>query len=585
MLHKLTQLVKQPHAGLGLIEVAIVFVLLTLAVAPIIAMMGKSGGGDGSTATTLNKQRTRELVAAHNIMERSLAGEILSFDVQNTGQLYNSLSLNNFDINLVPINGTPISFPNTGTYEYGDESQGLRLRYRWTFKDESHIKDLDLDSCNISNPNPSTSGCWRRMTPSGNRMVRATLDVFQADAAATDTPSYTFSTFLFSQDTLNKQETPKVGVVVVLDRSGSMMWFDDLAWPSAVYFGYEGVSSPFLKDRFHRTGGLPAGLNNSDIELFDDRDLDITWSMPKDDPNTPFDETYLRQGTLKLPTCDFENSALDWYVHKAPVGKNDPDTGREYRADQKNHYFDDVCKDTSGWSTKKWSKRIVPKISRIEAARNALLGFLVSLENDDDLVRNLELGFVTYSDKAEREVDLEAYQLKKDPANKNVLRPRYANSRDKFTWINRYDANYGSDPATRRTIAAGGKTNTYDGLKEARDNLMKHTNINNRIIILLTDGDPDPDTGNNSRNSLINYAAELNKKDGIKLFTIGFSGLSKDGRKMLEKMAENSEGLFFYANSAEELNKIFYSLSYELRRQLIMARVERYDDTFASKLY
>jgi uncharacterized protein YegL len=594
---------KQRHKqkGLGLVEVALLLMMASLALVPIVQMLGKSGGQNGSSVVTLNRQRTRELVAANNIMERAMAGEILSFNVGSTNALYNSAGSNQFDLDEVPVSGQAgfvKYYPSqTTTYNYGDETQGVRLKYRWTLKDVSHerdVKDVPASGKCTSNFNvydADTNGCWNLVTPKGNRIVLATLDVFDSNATSTSAPSYTFSTFLFAKGTVEATEVDRVGLGLILDVSGSMAWFKIPPDANTLYENnYETITSPFLKDRYHREGSLGDGLEAKHVKLFDDRYLDIVWAKPTDDTSTPYNETFMSPGVLGTKPCgEFltenlntstdsgrgETNGINWFVLRK--NKND---NTNYT-----HTYRYMCENL-GKTTNYWNTEVVPRITRIEAARSAMLGFLVALEEDLDLIKNMEMGFVTFSDGSKVEVPLESAQMTEDPAQLNALRPRFKANRDKFVWINRFDAKYpkNSDKSKRRSIVASGGTNTRKGMESMVAELLKKTNLTQKFIILLTDGDPTTSYTNNTQAKNVAYAKEIFEKHGIKVYTIGFAGLSASGQKMLEDMAKESKGQFYYATNPDELRQIFVSISYTLRKELVLSRVDKYNGQLAAQL-
>lgn len=583
-------------SGLGLVEIALLLMMASLALIPLTQMLGKSEGGDGSSLTTLNRQRTRELVAANNIMERALSGEILTQNIANEGQLYNSIGNNAFNLNNVPVNGNEVYYPSkTGTYTYGDSTQGVRLKYRWTLSDTSYKKDeADLvnwdETANQESPeqcNPyntydlGTNACWGQITPLGNRIVKATLDVFDAYASPDAKPTYTFSTFLFGQGEVDIPETQRVGVAVVLDVSGSMGM-----GKSNYGRNYRRIFSPFLANRFEREDALPPGLNLTadDLDMFDDRKLDIVWNMPEDDPETPYDERFPGPGILKMPDIqrdDFEDeeAITDWLIAL--------DNNRNRRRQQYDRYFDDLhgTDDYNPVTMERWRQHVVPRIPRIEAARSALLGFLVALEEDLELTQNTEMAFITFqsSNREKLEVPLESAEMTKDPANFNVKRPRFKKIRERFLWINRWDEKYGSG-WRRRSIRADGGTNLRDGMELAVEELLSGDNLTQRFIIVLMDGDPNPNRGDNSRDANVDYAEYIFNKHKIQVYTIGFAGLSNQGKNMLQGMAEKSKGDFYYADDPEELRDIFVSISYKLRKELVLARVDRYNGALAGQL-
>ena len=581
--------------GLGILEIALLLMVASLALIPLTNMIGKGSAGDGSSLTTINRQRTREMVAANNIMERALSGEVLSQNISNENELYNSLPNNQFNLNTIPVNGDTVYYPSkTDTYDYGDSTQGVRLKYRWTLVDVSHERDRNdqlnwdettrqssSEKCNPYNTYDSrTNACWTQITPKGNRVVKATLNVFDLNSKNTNKPTYTFSTFLFGKGSYAIPENPRVGIAILLDTSNSMLWYRDPNSNQVIKDGHiNKLTTPYLKDRFHREDALAGSLSASNVKLYDDRNLDITWSLPTDDSTTPYKDNYLKKDVLGFPNCnDFKNrskKAIDWFVYR---DSNDSKLDRQHEKT-----FKHLCNNGS-YNMSHWETKMVPYISRIEAARNALLGFLVALEDDLELVQNMEMSFVTFEIEAKVRVPLEVAQLEKDPANFNAERPRFKEIRDKFSWLNRYDEKYGFDKTKSRMIFTEGRTQTRYGMEEAVAELNKGKNLTVKLIILLTDGAPYPNEGDNTNEALVKYAKFAKDKHNISTYTIGFAGVSQKGQEMLRDMAKESKGQFYYANDPNELREIFNALSYELRREMVLARVERYNSQLSNQL-
>ena len=99
-----------------------------------------------------------------------------------------------------------------------------------------------------------------------------------------------------------------------------------------------------------------------------------------------------------------------------------------------------------------------------------------------------------------------------------------------------------------------GGTDIYDGLVAAEDVLDKGDAQNNKVVILLSDGDY-------SENCTNPYwqASEM-KKDGTTIYTIGFA--DQEGEGTLKAVA--SEGKFYQANNPTELNNVFSNIAEEI---------------------
>ncbi|MGG3005710.1 S-layer homology domain-containing protein [Geobacillus stearothermophilus] len=95
------------------------------------------------------------------------------------------------------------------------------------------------------------------------------------------------------------------------------------------------------------------------------------------------------------------------------------------------------------------------------------------------------------------------------------------------------------------SIDATGGTNLYDGIKKAIDELVENsTDEHIKYVIFLTDGDGDWD------DDAIQYA----KDNHVVIYTIGLG--NSVNKSLLERIAEETGGKFFFASDASELNKV-----------------------------
>ena len=72
-----------------------------------------------------------------------------------------------------------------------------------------------------------------------------------------------------------------------------------------------------------------------------------------------------------------------------------------------------------------------------------------------------------------------------------------------------------------------------------------------KVIILLTDGE------HNSGSISPKEASKLAKDKGIKVYTIGIGKEGEADADLLQRIAEESSGAFFYASSAKELQEVY----------------------------
>ena len=99
-----------------------------------------------------------------------------------------------------------------------------------------------------------------------------------------------------------------------------------------------------------------------------------------------------------------------------------------------------------------------------------------------------------------------------------------------------------------------GGTDINDGLVAAEEVLNDGGAQNNKVVILLSDGDYSEDCKNPQRQ------ADEMKKDGTTIYTIGFA--DQEGEGTLKAVA--SEGKFYQANNSTELNNVFSNIAEEI---------------------
>ncbi|MDQ7045292.1 MAG: VWA domain-containing protein [Sulfurimonas sp.] len=84
---------------------------------------------------------------------------------------------------------------------------------------------------------------------------------------------------------------------------------------------------------------------------------------------------------------------------------------------------------------------------------------------------------------------------------------------------------------------------------------FKHSQAKTKIIILLTDGE------HNSGSISPKQATELAKKKGVKIYTIAMGKEGEADEALLEQIAKDSNGEFFTATSAKELQKVYEKIN------------------------
>lgn len=94
---------------------------------------------------------------------------------------------------------------------------------------------------------------------------------------------------------------------------------------------------------------------------------------------------------------------------------------------------------------------------------------------------------------------------------------------------------------------------------------FKHSKAKSKIIVLLTDGE------HNSGEISPKDALVLAKQENIKIYTIAMGNKGEADEALLKKIADESNGEFFYATNAKELREIYEKID-ELESSNIKSR-------------
>lgn len=103
-------------------------------------------------------------------------------------------------------------------------------------------------------------------------------------------------------------------------------------------------------------------------------------------------------------------------------------------------------------------------------------------------------------------------------------------------------------------VAGNHATALYEALFLS-SNLFKHSHAKKKIAILLTDG------MNNVNTIPLNVAIKTVQKYGIKVYTVGIGSPGDFDPNVLQKIASESGGKFFEANSVAKLQEIYSTIN------------------------
>ena len=540
--HKsLTRAYKPATKGITLIEVAVLLLISTIILIPVLRLTGGNTSTQGNI-TSVSANASREMVLANNQIERVLGSDLTAINCGG-GQL------NPAPGGTASCRGVDNVFSNQPIY------------YEWIV-------------VNKSNNIPSTMN---------NFLYEVTYNVYSDPAYSTLALSYPFKSF--SNTGSPTTSTTRTNLVVVLDVSGSM------GAASRGQTSIGGVASPYLKYLYtdpnypsYRPPRSPnAPWDTTPLNLFNNTELDLTMFKLANDPQTPFDDRFLRPGSLKnfVPGtgCDdpnYYNSVI--FTTRNPTGTN---------------RIRNMCNatiDTPGSTDpNSINVRFNSNLSRIEAARSSLIKFLLTVEGDSALRDNIDLGFITFA----RNIDF------KLPARKTGLLEQvdgnfqYPNMRRKFSWINRKG---------NGNIKASGWTNVWDAVYDGAELAFNQPGTNNNIIFIVGDGQPtrgNCSRGNPTAKGLCMASSNVGGvNDGLgnslamgtfpghpgktaKVFALGLmAGDTTIGPVFREGFTVPTGGVYQYVDNVGDMDQAFEHMKYAILKEVLLQNSARYGMNF-----
>ena len=323
--------------GFTLIEAAVIIMLLSIALIPIVKMAantaGDSSGSGIMTGATSGKLLSREKTVANTIMEKAIAGDysdivspvvvssgtdagsILSFNYDPATTNFKLGYLNtdgsfNYGATFTPPVGEDATASTTGLsnqkytfpkYQYASSG----IYYKWS------IEDATLQQYTPTSGVYAGTSIYSSFMPKGNNLIKAILRVYTGDDAATSTtPSYVLSTYFYKNTAENTgggdQFTDTIGISLALDVSLSMRMSNFVGEGIYDYVPSTAVSPPYLvhTDTFATSTKMPMRLS-SGLAAYDPYSIaspylvyrsgvkDLFFSKAADDPLTSaYDERY-----------------------------------------------------------------------------------------------------------------------------------------------------------------------------------------------------------------------------------------------------------------------------------------------------
>ena len=589
--------------GFTLIETAVALMILSVALIPMVKHIGGQGSENG-TAVKVTGDRAKEILLANTLVEKALSADYSAFSCDGTKVPKDTL--------LEIAYGQIKHFPDSGYCE-NVRPEGS-LFYRWTVY------------------NTNTNG---KILPTGNHLYNATLSTYKKLDPTKEDYTEVFTTPIsFYVNEITPTIKPSSEILVVLDRSGSMVWggskdpqsINDRNKSSAAgNFGF--IASPFLKYRYDDDSKPDKDPNKPPYKavdaykisnLYDNKTLDIVSAAKSDDQKTDWKDTYLKSGVNQTPYCDNWHNLLDWLKDPAKhqgffatggIGLtlndawlNPGDNAHMVPTNEdRGNAIKQLCLKTED------PDYLEKYLSRIEMARTTLLNFLINIEKSPvNSSYGTQLGFEVFNDVQQMEVNFESA----DSSN------HFVQMRRRLSWINREDDKDNPDPNTlgySRTIFAAGGTASYKALDEAAKQIFKvGKKEDNRIIIFISDGEPnegpvDKDTGwipglaregtHYARREYIALADKIGHGKypnycGYKatIFTVsvlddGDSTKADTMKKIMNDLASNTPGgQYVPATSLSALQPAMDQITEHVKRSILLHNVSRFNVFFGNDI-
>ncbi len=557
--------------GLSLIEVGLVIVILSMVLAPIVANIGGKGPNQNGMVTVASATRhhMRQVSSANAIMERALAGDTAIMG----------------NVNLTTLTPQQQLTTNRSAFT-GDR---VPVWYDWTLQDISY--QLDANG-NVIQVNGQPLARVER-----NFVTEATLNVYQGQNDAN--PLLTLPTFIFRNNTGgNTGALNRLGVMVVLDISASMAFAneDPTANPSAQHVPPllqvstnpdRFLASPYLRFR-HAGGQLALNATQND-------QLDLVVLQEFQNPGTVFDDMYLpgQNGSavrfndcqeltqfpghngfslaLRSPaSVDTTQEVISYNVANSQFELLTPSEA----ATQLGTPVRELCRVNHSSYNADPIQMSNRHLSRIEAARSALLNFMLRLESTPILTSLTRVGLMTFATQSQS--DNSSFVTVRS-ALEDATNGRYLNLRQQLIRINR------EGPGG---IYLAGGTPIYDALNRAAQELYNDTSLNQRLIILITDGQPQPNSGNNTPAGIRALARQLGagtypgaNNQPTTLYTVGLIGANVpflDSLIVENEAPGRVDGESFAAASVAETFSIIDRVAFATIRQAYLTNTCRY---------
>lgn len=564
--------------GLSLLELGLVMAIVALALVPLVKSIGgpMSANGKGSAAQ-MTGFKNKEGILATNLANQVLSGDYSSFQCLPAG--------------------TSSSFTvPTRQQSYPAGSQKCQsvqdsLQYQWTV--------MPINEANSGNK-----------PPDGYSFFKGVLNIYDQGASSTNQPLLSMPVNFYKFTGVANQPQQKTGVLIALDRSGSMAnAASKEGMPPNINGNQQTQKSlsfalPFLWYRYKPfpTPGTDTGWGYDfpaitdpvaqPLDMWNNKTLDLVSLQNMagangSDPNpaTLFNESYL--GSNNLFKCDMPANSPAWLATSQAFDNRlayifNRDWVLEGDAESvyaRQNYIVPFCQEKQ--NLQQWSQVVNNKLSRFEAARTAALSLLLKLEERSSVVNAIKVGYFPWAFAPANVYGgpLQSAVVRTDQQGKpHVV---FDKIREKMLWLNRMDP---AKKSSSDAVGMEGATNIYLALAEARQQLLADTSIQRRIIVLMTDGEPAPNQAPNSNGpfgsgglrdfaqSQLGCGAPQNQR--VTLFTVGL--IQADEALMNDMANSTPNGQGFFAKDIASLGPIFDSVAYEIQKLALLSTADRY---------
>jgi uncharacterized repeat protein (TIGR01451 family) len=298
-----------------------------------------------------------------------------------------------------------------------------------------------------------------------------------------------------------EQRSP-VDVMHAIDISGSMSWYGDIIYPDN-YDNSEGILSDEWKQ----------------IDTFE---IKIDDFLNSDDSLNSFEALLLTNSSDRNQELEIISPTGIRYDHHKTSFHEKSYYGADYLRITNNEIEYGIWQvEAKGKSNRPYVFSVSKMPVRLDAAKDAAKYFIDIMQEND------QVGVVSFSNRG-------SLKRKLTPLDGDINRNLIKDEID--------------------GLRASGATAIGEGLEKAIDELDKNGREPfTRVIVLLSDGVE-------TENSDPLGKAQEAKDNGIIIFTIGFGEADED---LLKGIADKTEGKYYYADNASELEKIYNQISQE----------------------